>query len=93
MNRFLSIILLLFLIVGCREPRQEIQFDSAKFDYAAPAILTGRVLHSEVYPDTREITVLLPFLDMLNDIIQQSGGQVLYISLGAAWCEPCRRIR
>ena len=30
-----------------------------------------------------------PFLDMLNDIIQQSGGQVLYISLGAAWCEPC----
>ncbi len=63
MNRFLSIILLLFLIVGCREPRKEIQFDSAEVDYAAPAILTGRVLHPEVYPDTREITVLLPFLD------------------------------
>ena len=30
-----------------------------------------------------------PFLDLLNGLIREPGHQVLHITLGASWCEPC----
>ncbi len=50
--------LLLLIIAGCHHPKP-----ADTFDYAEPAILTGKVLHPEFYPKTREITVVLPFID------------------------------
>ncbi|MBR5018707.1 MAG: redoxin domain-containing protein [Bacteroidales bacterium] len=56
-----------------------------------PSRLSDQMLHPEKRNSDKASIEAQPhpFLDMLNDIIQQSGGQVLYISLGAAWCEPC----
>lgn len=59
--------LLLLTVAGCNRPKPAAGFaytePAAGFAYAEPAILTGRVLHPEVYPQTREITVVLPFID------------------------------
>lgn len=49
---------LLLTIAGCYHSKPVVDFN-----YAGPAILTGKVLHPEVYPQTREITVVLPFID------------------------------
>lgn len=58
---------LLLLAAGCSRARQEkptdFQADPQTAEYASPAVLTGQVLHPEVYPNTREITIILPFLD------------------------------
>lgn len=55
---FILAALLLLTIAGCHHSKP-----AADFDYAEPAILTGKVLHPEVYPQTREITVVFPFID------------------------------
>lgn len=55
---FILAALLLLTIAGCHHSKP-----AAYFDYAEPAILTGKVLHPEVYPQTREITVVFPFID------------------------------
>ena len=55
-----------------------------------PSKVSELILHPEKQGDKADVNVEAhPFLDLLNGLISESNGQVLYISLGASWCEPC----
>ena len=73
-----------------RVPVQEYYLEKAAYRQN-PTILSDRMLHPEQsYSDKVGIEAQPhPFLNLLNRLTSESEGQVLYITLGASWCEPC----
>ncbi len=84
MRRTIPLLLICLALMYCKRDRQTDMDDAAfvfntenidgdESDYARPAVITGHILHPEVYPNTREISLSMPFFDR---VAQQQTSQI-----------------
>ena len=67
------------LVLSCKQQCEQMGIDESAFvfeteniqgdeaDYSRPALITGHISHREVYPNTKEISIVIPFYDRVSE--------------------------
>jgi hypothetical protein len=75
----LAIIATIFVTPSCQQRSEQNGMDESAFvfetanikgneaDYSRPAVITGHISHREVYPQTTEISIAIPFYDRVSE--------------------------
>ena len=74
----LAFIATIFVVLSCKQRSERNGMDESAFvfetanikgsgaDYSRPAVITGHISHREVYPNTTEISIEIPFYDRVS---------------------------
>lgn len=75
----ITVVMAACLLFSCKQRGQQVQIDESAFvfrteyidgdaaDYSRSAVITGHIANREVYPNTKEISITIPFYDRVSD--------------------------